>query len=143
MVWCAGPVPLLGVGQEQLPSWLGVAFARPHHSTCTCNAPPNCPSRVHRASPHVGPPPTLSFAPDTYTHICTHTSTHTTHARTRAHTSTRAHTHTHTHAHTHARTHAHTHTPTPQEVFYYQLMGVNDFRNDVILAEACRGNVDN
>jgi Golgi apparatus protein 1 len=31
---------------------------------------------------------------------------------------------------------------TPQEVFYYQLMEVNDFRNDVILAEACRADVD-
>ncbi|KIY98535.1 Golgi apparatus protein [Monoraphidium neglectum] len=28
------------------------------------------------------------------------------------------------------------------EVFYYQLMEVNDFRNDVILAEACRADVD-
>jgi hypothetical protein len=27
-------------------------------------------------------------------------------------------------------------------VFYYQLMEVTDFRNDVILAEACRGDVD-
>jgi hypothetical protein len=32
--------------------------------------------------------------------------------------------------------------PQPQEVFYYQLMEVSDFRNDVILAEACRGDVD-
>jgi hypothetical protein len=29
-----------------------------------------------------------------------------------------------------------------EEVFYYQLMEVTDFRNDVILAEACRGDVD-
>ena len=33
-------------------------------------------------------------------------------------------------------------TTQPQEVFYYQLMEVSDFRNDVILAEACRGDVD-
>lgn len=29
-----------------------------------------------------------------------------------------------------------------EEVFYYQLMEVTDFRNDVILAEACRGDVE-
>jgi hypothetical protein len=29
-----------------------------------------------------------------------------------------------------------------EEVFYYQLMEVTDFRNDVILAEACRTDVD-
>jgi hypothetical protein len=29
-----------------------------------------------------------------------------------------------------------------EEVFYYQLMEVSDFRNDVILAEACRTDVD-
>ncbi|KAF6266246.1 hypothetical protein COO60DRAFT_1470052 [Scenedesmus sp. NREL 46B-D3] len=29
-----------------------------------------------------------------------------------------------------------------EEVFYYQLMEVTDFRNDVILAEACRADVD-
>lgn len=28
------------------------------------------------------------------------------------------------------------------EVFYYELMGVSDFRNDVILAEACRNDVE-
>ena len=28
------------------------------------------------------------------------------------------------------------------QVFYYELMEVNDFRNDVILAEACRGDVE-
>ncbi len=32
-------------------------------------------------------------------------------------------------------------SPTPQ-VFYYELMEVNDFRNDVILAEACRNDVE-
>ena len=29
-----------------------------------------------------------------------------------------------------------------QEVLYYRLMEVSDFRNDVILAEACRSDVD-
>lgn len=29
-----------------------------------------------------------------------------------------------------------------EEVFYYQLMEVTDFRNDVILAEACRQDVE-
>jgi len=29
-----------------------------------------------------------------------------------------------------------------EEVFYYQLMEVSDFRNDVILAEACRQDVE-
>lgn len=29
-----------------------------------------------------------------------------------------------------------------EEVFYYQLMEVTDFRNDVILAEACRADVE-
>lgn len=29
-----------------------------------------------------------------------------------------------------------------EEVFYYQLMEVQDFRNDVILAEACRVDVE-
>lgn len=29
-----------------------------------------------------------------------------------------------------------------EEVFYYQLMEVTDFRNDVILAEACRTDVE-
>jgi hypothetical protein len=34
-------------------------------------------------------------------------------------------------------------TPRPrQEIFYYQLMEVSDFRNDVILAEACRQDVE-
>lgn len=28
-----------------------------------------------------------------------------------------------------------------EEIFYYQLMEVTDFRNDVILAEACRDDV--
>lgn len=28
------------------------------------------------------------------------------------------------------------------EVFYYELMEVSDFRNDVILAEACRNDVE-
>jgi Golgi apparatus protein 1 len=28
------------------------------------------------------------------------------------------------------------------EIFYYELMEVTDFRNDVILAEACRGDVE-
>ncbi len=27
-------------------------------------------------------------------------------------------------------------------MFYYELMEVSDFRNDVILAEACRGDVE-
>ncbi|GBF94315.1 hypothetical protein Rsub_06937 [Raphidocelis subcapitata] len=35
-----------------------------------------------------------------------------------------------------------TSTACQEEVFYYQLMEVTDFRNDVILAEACRGDVD-
>jgi hypothetical protein len=35
-----------------------------------------------------------------------------------------------------------TNTACAEEVFYYQLMEVTDFRNDVILAEACRGDVD-
>ena len=29
-----------------------------------------------------------------------------------------------------------------EEVFYFELMEVKDFRNDVILAEACRGDVE-
>lgn len=32
--------------------------------------------------------------------------------------------------------------PPPPQVFYYQLMEVSDFRNDVILAEACRADVE-
>lgn len=35
-----------------------------------------------------------------------------------------------------------TSTTCQEEVFYYQLMEVTDFRNDVILAEACRQDVD-
>lgn len=35
-----------------------------------------------------------------------------------------------------------TSTDCQEEVFYYQLMEVQDFRNDVILAEACRVDVD-
>lgn len=35
-----------------------------------------------------------------------------------------------------------TNTACQEEVFYYQLMEVTDFRNDVILAEACRQDVE-
>ncbi len=35
-----------------------------------------------------------------------------------------------------------TSTPCQEELFYFELMEVTDFRNDVILAEACREDVD-